>query len=804
MAIDSSSGMASAGTKLFYSKTDDVAPTEVADVKTTPEVGVQPQQLEVTNLGDETQQYDLGMNNSTALAFSVVYKGPTWNKIYANSGNRVIYNWKLVYPDGMYITFSGPFQVTVQGLDINTPLAYTISISPTVVPKFHKSASDESSGGEEIGGDSMGYRPMFVKTFSSVAAMNSYDDSDDSLIQGDFVLVNGTDADRGKVYFYNGSNFTFFANIIGPQGVQGVKGDPGLSVRMKGKVSSLPALANEGELYFVGTTLYSYTNGQWINLGDFKGDKGDKGDIGPTGKVGPMPDMTEYATESDVTKAVSTATSDSVKWGDQVGGRNLLLGTETSYVGSFAGSGDSFPDLYKYSFVSETNSGLTTGDVVTWHFDWSTNATAYGDFGPYIVGQSYDVIKSTGMSHTEAVTPNSSMKSGHASITVKLKAPINSSSYQFMRMYVRSGFIGTLTISNMMLEKGNVEHDYVPALENLIASSQTIPLPSGTDLYTLLEGDRSYYVNQKTLAATMINCPTASAFVLTIRTISPGNSIGAWKIFSLSLKVLNGEEWHAIISTDGSAKQTISMPWTLEPNDDSKVVHVTDTSNWQKGGKATADDGNPYFAVNAGEDLFTKLSSAGNGFRTVYVNASAVNNPSGTSMRGTTLADNNGNIWIADFTTWSGYTYHMVKWGATSTPIVTTVDSSSYQGKILTATDDIYNLSPGTYSINGSAPLHAPALIDSSGKMYATITVKFTAGYKQVEYWDDYANHRIMINSGNWNPWFVPNTFGKDVMIDPHNGTIPVNGKYITPVSSNDLTSAIATMKAYVDRKIKS
>ncbi|VDG18255.1 hypothetical protein [Lactobacillus brevis] [Lactiplantibacillus mudanjiangensis] len=284
MAIDSSKGLSSSGTQLFYKNPEDVGFIAIANIKSTPEVGATPQQIETTNLGDDVQTYDLGMGNTAILAFSVIYKGPAWNKIYAKSGNRKIYDWKIQYPDGMYVTFSGSFQVTVASLDINTALMYTLSVAPTTVPQFHKSASEDD--GEEGGGDGMSYRPMFVKTFSTVDAMNAFDNADGNVIQGDFVLVNGDDTDRGKVYFYNGSNFTFFANIIGPQGVQGDKGDPGLNVRMRGRIAALPAIATEGDTYFVGTALHTYTNGEWIDLGDFQGPKGAQGDQGIQGVQG--------------------------------------------------------------------------------------------------------------------------------------------------------------------------------------------------------------------------------------------------------------------------------------------------------------------------------------------------------------------------------------------------------------------------------------------------------------------------------------------------------------------------------------
>lgn len=368
----SSQGLVATGTRLYYTSHGAVAFKEVANVKTTPEIGATPQQIEITNLDDVNQRYAMGMGNVPMLAFTVVYKGPDWNTIYSLAGSHTDYDWKLVYPDGMYITFTGPFQIQLEPMDINTAATYNLTIAPTDIPKFHKSASEDGGTGtgdnKDEGGDSdMSYRPMFVKSFDSVADMNAYDNSADDVIQGDFVLINSTDGDRGKVYFYNGTGFTFFANIVGPQGVKGDKGDPGLDMRMLGKEDSLPALANEGELCFVGTTLYSYTNGKWINLGDFKGDKGDKGDpgiqgekgetgaTGPTGPQGPKGDTGDSA----YTEAVA-------------GG---FKGTQEQWIASLKGDkGDS-------AYTQAVANGFT-GSETDWLASLKGDKGDKGDIGP--------------------------------------------------------------------------------------------------------------------------------------------------------------------------------------------------------------------------------------------------------------------------------------------------------------------------------------------------------------------------------------------------------------------------------------
>ncbi|EEI18774.1 hypothetical protein G8J22_01347 [Lentilactobacillus hilgardii] len=61
--------------------------------------------------------------------------------------------------------------------------------------------------------------------------------------------------------------------------------------------------------------------------------------------------------------------------------------------------------------------------------------------------------------------------------------------------------------------------------------------------------------------------------------------------------------------------------------DDSKVVHTTDTSNWQKN-KVTNDDGTPLISLtSSNDDLSATLMSLSAGLHTVYANSTVVNSP---------------------------------------------------------------------------------------------------------------------------------------------------------------------------------
>ena len=79
------------------------------------------------------------------------------------------------------------------------------------------------------------------------------------------------------------------------------------------------------------------------------------------------------------------------------------------------------------------------------------------------------------------------------------------------------------------------------------------------------------------------------------------------------------------------------------PADDSKVVHTTDTSNWQKH-KLTADDGSAKLVIASGEDVNEKLKAIVGTKDTgkLLVDINAKNNPTGHSLIGEYFCDFDG------------------------------------------------------------------------------------------------------------------------------------------------------------------
>lgn len=110
-----------------------------------------------------------------------------------------------------------------------------------------------------------------VKTFPSITEMNG-----DGFSDGDFAMIASdvNDPDDGKLYVWNGTGFTYIADLSGSQGIKGDTGKTG-DTGEKGDtgdqgLSAYQVAVNAG---------FSGSVNQWLeSLVGAKGDKGDKGD----------------------------------------------------------------------------------------------------------------------------------------------------------------------------------------------------------------------------------------------------------------------------------------------------------------------------------------------------------------------------------------------------------------------------------------------------------------------------------------------------------------------------------------------
>lgn len=119
-------------------------------------------------------------------------------------------------------------------------------------------------------------------------------DTKQELIDSNLVLIDGEIAIEHDTQLMKvGDGKTYYKDLPylnrgekGDKGDKGATGETGAALSIKGSfsnISELPVTGIIGDGYMVGGDLYLWSDTEWVNVGQIKGEKGDKGDKGATG-----------------------------------------------------------------------------------------------------------------------------------------------------------------------------------------------------------------------------------------------------------------------------------------------------------------------------------------------------------------------------------------------------------------------------------------------------------------------------------------------------------------------------------------
>ncbi|EOH94845.1 phage tail tube protein [Enterococcus pallens] len=133
-------GLLSKGTKLGYKSGGGATYTDVKGLQTTPELGGDPEQVEVTDLSDSKKRYISGLQDVDTLEFTVLYDSAVFGALEALQSNDTTADWELAFPDGSKFTFKGQLTIKMGGAEVNGALAFTLSIVVSDGPDFVPSA----------------------------------------------------------------------------------------------------------------------------------------------------------------------------------------------------------------------------------------------------------------------------------------------------------------------------------------------------------------------------------------------------------------------------------------------------------------------------------------------------------------------------------------------------------------------------------------------------------------------------------------------------------------------------------------
>ena len=120
-------GVISKGMYLAYKAGEATDYTKLKDLQEVPELGGDKEAIDVTTMDDEAFVYTDGLiNYGDSIAFKFLYETEQFGAL-----QEIEYaEWQVVLPDGRTATFGGKCSVKFDGVSVNAPLTYTLSIKP--------------------------------------------------------------------------------------------------------------------------------------------------------------------------------------------------------------------------------------------------------------------------------------------------------------------------------------------------------------------------------------------------------------------------------------------------------------------------------------------------------------------------------------------------------------------------------------------------------------------------------------------------------------------------------------------------
>lgn len=135
MDIQMFAGLLSKDTKLGMKSTGTTY-EDLAGLQAVPEIGGDPEQVDITTLADATKKYIAGIQDMDSLEFTFLYDNAIFKKLKAiqTSGKEV--DFQITYPDGSTCTFKGGITVKMGGAEVNGAFQFTLAVTVSSGPDF--------------------------------------------------------------------------------------------------------------------------------------------------------------------------------------------------------------------------------------------------------------------------------------------------------------------------------------------------------------------------------------------------------------------------------------------------------------------------------------------------------------------------------------------------------------------------------------------------------------------------------------------------------------------------------------------
>ncbi|MFQ7237006.1 MAG: phage tail tube protein [Enterococcus hulanensis] len=129
-------GLLTKDTSLSMKSGSESAFTEIEGLQAVPEIGGDPEQVDVTTLKDANKKYISGIQDMDSLEFTFLYDKTVFTKLKAVQTSGKEAQFELAYPDGAKCTFTGGVTVKMGSGEVNGAYQFTLSVTVSDGPDW--------------------------------------------------------------------------------------------------------------------------------------------------------------------------------------------------------------------------------------------------------------------------------------------------------------------------------------------------------------------------------------------------------------------------------------------------------------------------------------------------------------------------------------------------------------------------------------------------------------------------------------------------------------------------------------------
>ena len=129
LTLKAAPGTSTEGTKISVSDAASGTFIEIPDLQEVPEMGGDPEQIDVTTLKDTTKRSIPGVKDLGDLSFVFLYSKENFLELNEKLDSKKKYYWKVEFSDGLVMSFEAIPNLKLGGGGVNSALTYSINMS---------------------------------------------------------------------------------------------------------------------------------------------------------------------------------------------------------------------------------------------------------------------------------------------------------------------------------------------------------------------------------------------------------------------------------------------------------------------------------------------------------------------------------------------------------------------------------------------------------------------------------------------------------------------------------------------------